>query len=341
MKAMERHEKLLLRVLAIGFALALSAPGAARAASSCGNAFLEPPEDCDPPGSITCPPGSPMAAFLPCNPDCTCPTVPTTSSSTTTTATTTTVIPTIPTTTTTVPPCGNDLDACIDDFTCYTVRTTPGTPRFTSVPGVSLEDQLEAVTATVVRQQAICLPSDKNAEGVVDSATHLVTYLIKRQSPKHIKRTAILVENQLGPIRLNTVKPRLLLVPSSKSLVSSPPAPSPGASNVEHYKCYRVRVTKGTPKFASGTIVQTSDQFENARSVSLIKPRYLCTPVDKNGEGIKNPDAHYLCYTARPTVGSPLHTRVSGIFVNNQFGPLQLDTSKESDFCIPSHKALP
>jgi hypothetical protein len=49
--------------------------GSASAQSSCGNAFLEPPEECDPPGSITCPPGSPLGAFLPCNPDCTCPTL--------------------------------------------------------------------------------------------------------------------------------------------------------------------------------------------------------------------------------------------------------------------------
>src|SRR5262249_37759755 len=37
--------------------------------SSCGNAILEPGEQCDPPGSLTCP-GS-----LPCGPNCTCPQV--------------------------------------------------------------------------------------------------------------------------------------------------------------------------------------------------------------------------------------------------------------------------
>src|SRR6476646_5960089 len=46
--------------------------------TSCGNAILEPAEQCDPPGSITCPPGSPAGAFLPCNQDCPCgPCVPT------------------------------------------------------------------------------------------------------------------------------------------------------------------------------------------------------------------------------------------------------------------------
>src|SRR4029077_1269780 len=44
-------------------------------ASSCGNAILEPGEQCDPPGSISCPPGSPAGAILPCNAECTCPPV--------------------------------------------------------------------------------------------------------------------------------------------------------------------------------------------------------------------------------------------------------------------------
>jgi hypothetical protein len=43
------------------------------AASSCGNAIVEPGEQCDPPGSITCPAGSPASAFLPCSATCTCP----------------------------------------------------------------------------------------------------------------------------------------------------------------------------------------------------------------------------------------------------------------------------
>src|SRR5215813_14746732 len=44
-------------------------------ASSCGNAILEPPEQCDPPGNVGQCPGSPGGSFLPCNQDCTCPPV--------------------------------------------------------------------------------------------------------------------------------------------------------------------------------------------------------------------------------------------------------------------------
>jgi len=191
-----------------------------------------------------------------------------------------------------------------------------------------------------VKQQALCAPTDKEGEGIVDANTHLVTYSIKNQSPKHIKRTAIRITNQLGEIRVSTVKPEFLFVPSGKSLVSFPPPPNPTSHNVDHYKCYRVRVTPGTPKFASGTIVSAADQFESTRLLSLKKVRHLCTPVDKNGEGIKNPQAHLFCYIAKPAVGQPHHTRVTGIFVNNQFGPLRLDTMRESELCIPSHKSF-
>jgi hypothetical protein len=38
----------------------------------CGNGVLDGSEECDPPGSITCPAGSPGGAFLPCNANCTC-----------------------------------------------------------------------------------------------------------------------------------------------------------------------------------------------------------------------------------------------------------------------------
>src|SRR5581483_9183866 len=40
----------------------------------CGNGVVDPGEQCDPPGSISCPAGSPANAFLACSANCTCPT---------------------------------------------------------------------------------------------------------------------------------------------------------------------------------------------------------------------------------------------------------------------------
>jgi cysteine-rich repeat protein len=44
--------------------------------NTCGDGVLQGGEECDPPGSITCPAGSPAGAFLACSSQCTCPAPP-------------------------------------------------------------------------------------------------------------------------------------------------------------------------------------------------------------------------------------------------------------------------
>jgi hypothetical protein len=238
--------------------------------------------------------------------------------------------------------CTPPLDNCLDDFNCYTSWVTQDTPPFAPVSSVSLVDQFESATVTVSKTFALCPPADKDAEGVVDDVTHLMAYQIKNQTPKHIRRGTVRVTNQIEEIRVDTVKPELLLVPTAKTLTQpGPPPPNPLNHDVDHYKCYRVRVTPGTPLPAQDRKVTVADQFTApAKYLTLRKPRHLCLPVDKNGEGIKNPQAHLLCYAAKPARGEPKHIRREGIFVNNQFGPLRMNTIKEREFCIPSTKSL-
>ena len=63
------------------------------------------------------------------------------------------------------------------------------------------------------------------------------------------------------------------------------------------------------------------------------KPVRLCVPVDKESEGIKNPDNHLMCYKVKRE-----KKKLEGIHVNNQFGPLQLNTKKVMELCVPSFK---
>jgi len=234
-------------------------------------------------------------------------------------------------------PCGAlvDVDQCLDDFTCYKTRLPP--PNTVTL---NLADQFETVTAQISRPFRLCTPSDKEAEGTVDEDTHLASYRLRHQNPIHIQRSGIRMTNQLGDLWLDTLQPSMLLVPSSKNLTSVPPQPSP-TSHVDHYKCYRVKVTAGTPKFARNTRVSVSDQFSpTPRQLTLIKPRYLCAPVSVNGGGTANPDVHLVCYVARPALGEPHHQRVQGVFMNNELGPVQVSTRKEAEFCIPSTKSF-
>src|SRR5207253_1916572 len=147
----------------------------------------------------------------------------------------------------------------------------------------------------------------------------------------------LLVANQFGPLHVDTRRADLLLVPDNKDLTNQPPAPDENTINVNHYKCYRVKVTPGTPKFTV-TTVNVKDQFIGVtpKSFVLKKMRHLCNAVEKNGEPRKNVDAHLACYQARPAPGQPKHVRQSGVHTNDQFGPEIVGTIKESELCVPS-----
>jgi hypothetical protein len=84
------------------------------------------------------------------------------------------------------------------------------------------------------------------------------------------------------------------------------------------------------------------DQFTDPPKLfDVLKPQLLCAPADKNGEGIKDPARHLLCYRVKPAAGAPPHVKRFGLGVSNQFGNERVDTRKENLLCVPSEKFLP
>ncbi len=235
----------------------------------------------------------------------------------------------------------------LEHFLSYGVRRTKGTPKFEKQE-VNLTDQFESgVLFEVKKPKELYNPTDKNGEGIIDPDTHLVGYEIKRAKtdppqPKHVKRTNIKVVNQFGTIFVDTKKPDRLLVPSLEDLdIPIPDNDVPDEFPVDHFKCYKVKVTEGTPEFPEGIQVTVGDQFTDPPEVFDVEgPKRLCNPVDKNGEGIINPIAHLMCYKVKPAEDEPKHIKVEGIHTNNQFGPLQVDTKKEAELCVPSTKQI-
>lgn len=223
-----------------------------------------------------------------------------------------------------------------DHFLCYRVRDVT-VPPFAPVPGVSLSDQFESGSFDVKKPLALCAPANKRGEGIVDEVTHLKSYRL-RPHIKHVRQRNVRVVNQFGEVFVDTVNSDRLLVPTAKNLTTAPPEPGP--TNVDHYKCYKVAISKGRPKFQPLSQVAVADQFES-RLFDLKKPTHLCTPVSTNGGAIKNPAGHLLCYQAslsRTEPKQPPHAPVRSINVNNQFGPERLDTVKEEELCVPSLK---
>jgi hypothetical protein len=210
----------------------------------------------------------------------------------------------------------------LDHYRGYrVVRRTRTRPQF---PVLTLTDQFESALFEVGKPTKLFNPANKNDEGILDRETHLVGHRIRRAEPGEHEPRSVDVINQFGRLRVTTVDPELLLIPSLKNPTPGTPLPT---FRVDHFKCYLVRHHRFTP-----SVVTVEDQFME-REFEVRKPVWLCAPVDKAGEGIRNPDDHLLCY-----IVAPLERLSFGVSVDNQLGPEQLEVVREGELCVPSTK---
>lgn len=254
-----------------------------------------------------------------------------------------------------------------DHFLAYKTKATKGTAKFVAVASVRLVDRFEDRIVDVVQPTDLLVPVDANGAGIADATTHLQAYAIKDakvctddgqgctkaagdcnpgakcKRPSHVKQLGVLQVDAFGLHAIDTVKPELLLVPSLKSLSTPPPPPpNPASHTVDHYKCYKAKLAKGSPALPKNTEVTLADQLTTpAKAFTLGKLLDLCVPVDKNGEGVINASGTLLCYGAKPAKGAPKHAKRTGVGVNNQFGALTRDTTGEHMLCVPAAAPQP
>ena len=108
----------------------------------------------------------------------------------------------------------------VDHFKCYKAKTAKGAAKFPKGVQVTLADQFgpeAGRTFDVKAPKHLCLPVDKDGEGIDDPSTLLVCYKAKpaKGQPKHLKRSGVTTFNQFGSEELDTVKEDELCVPSS------------------------------------------------------------------------------------------------------------------------------
>ena len=109
--------------------------------------------------------------------------------------------------------------------------------------------------------------------------------------------------------------------------------PLDGFEFVDHYKCYTVTPSQKFP----AAVVELADQF--GVSLVLVKQRKrLCTPVDKNGEGIRDRKAHLTCNELRTPADTPIAGLGRRVRVDNQFGSQTLEVEELSYLCLPASK---
>ena len=228
-----------------------------------------------------------------------------------------------------------------DHFLSYQVRRSHDQPKFEKRE-VFLADRFGEGDFEVKKPVALLNPADKNGEGITDPNTHLISYRVK--GPQFEKFENVPVEDQFGQLLLDVKRPDRLLVPASKNPSAPPDAPIIADINLDHFLCYPVKESKrpqgdddddddgGSHLPVQAFVV---DQFNQPKVFDVRRPTRLCNPVDKDDEGIKNPNNQLLCYQVKPARGEPKHIRIKNIFVHDQFGPNKVDTKKERELCVP------
>lgn len=101
------------------------------------------------------------------------------------------------------------------------------------------------------------------------------------------------------------------------------------AARHDHFKCYLARGERSRSQH-----VFLEDQFESGDS-KIRGPVSFCNPVDKNGEGINDPDARLVCYRLVNRKGDQDLGRHE-LLVENQFGDDTLHIRRAQVLCVPS-----
>lgn len=228
----------------------------------------------------------------------------------------------------------------LDHFKWYDVRPADG---FVFEPrDVTLVDQFETTTVTVLRPDALGNPADKNAEGISNPFAHLTSYQTRdaRGTPPFVPRNVI-VKNQFGDQKLEVRKrDDHLWVPSLKRVfdgVDLQTDDTVDRLNLDHFKCYRTELKPPGP-FPQHE-VWLKDQF--GWQHALLKPPTLfCNPVEKRHDDvvveIKNPQGHLTCYPYQLLEGNFV---TPDVVVFNQFGEQLLDVlDSKNRLCVPSVK---
>ena len=207
----------------------------------------------------------------------------------------------------------------LNHFQCYDIERT----KFDRV-AVDLADDFGPSTVEVRRPRQLCAPVNKKGEDPTapDDPDHLLGYEIRRTSARFERLVDELVTDQFGALALDLRRPDLLLVPTAKD-VSGPAAPL-DPPMVDHYQCYKVR---GDRRRVPGIAVE--DQF-GTDVTAVKKPRRLCLPVDKNGEGILDNAARLMCYQTKP--GPRVNKEV---WFANQFGGGIVEARRARELCVP------
>ncbi|ANM28831.1 hypothetical protein ABI59_03245 [Acidobacteria bacterium Mor1] len=104
-------------------------------------------------------------------------------------------------------------------------------------------------------------------------------------------------------------------------------APAFAEEAKDHYKCYDAKPLSSF----NGPDVDLVDRF-GPTLADVVKLDKLCTPVDKNGEGMVDPNTHLACYS----INDDPDFADAQMEIWNQFGEESLRITRAGTLCVPT-----
>lgn len=102
---------------------------------------------------------------------------------------------------------------------------------------------------------------------------------------------------------------------------------------LDHYQCYSGKDLRMPPFVPQGAAL--SDQL-GTEQIGADKLKYVCAPVNKNGEGIADPAQHLACYAISATKLAPRPQAQ----ISSQFQASRFELKRARYLCLPATKVV-
>src|SRR5262249_47694288 len=103
----------------------------------------------------------------------------------------------------------------VDHFQCYLVRRSPGSPRFTPIHGIGIQDQFGPHTVDLLRPRYLCVPADKNGEDPTAPQDSQSLLCYKSRHRARFGTQNVFTNNQFGPVSQPLTRRMEFCVPST------------------------------------------------------------------------------------------------------------------------------
>lgn len=226
----------------------------------------------------------------------------------------------------------------VDAYVCYKAALARGETPFPKGTTVALSDAIVAGPQSfdVKKATTICNPASVNASSVIQPTAHQEGYQVKRVAGSaKFARALQTTSDQFASRNLLLTQESSLLVPSS-TVPGAGGAPAYGVTTVDHYKCYKAALAKGSPKFVAPSSPTVSDLFYPGGQTFVVKkPTRYCEPVAADGSTVNVPASKLVCYGVKLPTGTKFaKTTVSSN--NPDYGADVLLATAVSELCVPA-----